>query len=179
MFQIVLDVSARRDIVILVVADHRLLRLAETEPAFHGLQKLTHRGTFGGDLNLDPLVVFEIDDGKRMAGFVEDVLGDIYSTLVAFGAERLTRSVDLVRVGALVTVGCVSGEGAHHIELVVVRESRIGGGDGSETHLADTARHGRRLLWCQLRRLWWCWDVVVGRLAVYGRHFGWGRGGIL
>lgn len=85
--------------------------------------------------------MFEVHGGECLAGFGEDVLRDVEGALVPFGAEGAAFAVGFVRVRAGGAVGGVPGEGLHDVELVVVGEAGVGGGDGGEEYLAGGVGH--------------------------------------
>ena len=93
---------------------------AYAKAAFHGLEQVPNHGAVGWDLHLHSMVVLEVDYRECLAGFVQDVLGDVEGTLVAFGAEGTAFAMDVIRVCAGGAVRGVSGECFHDIELVVV-----------------------------------------------------------
>ena len=89
-----------------------------------------------------------------MASFVEDVLSDVESSLVAFGAEGTAFPMEIVRVCAGGAVRGMAGECFHDIKLIVVRKTRVGGGDWREAYVAGWGSHGLFLedgFW----RYWW------------------------
>lgn len=88
---------------------------AQAEAAFHRLEQLADDGAVGRDLHLHAPVALEVDDGEGLAGFVEDVLGDVEGPLVAFGAETAAFAVDFVGVDAGGAVRGVAGEGFHDV----------------------------------------------------------------
>lgn len=114
---------------------------ADAKAAFHGLEQVPDDGAVGRDLHLHSVVVLEVDYGECLAGSVEDVLGDVEGTLVAFGAESTAFAMEVIRVCAGGAVRGVSGECFHDIELVVVGQTRVGGGDGREAYLAGWGSH--------------------------------------
>ena len=77
-----------------------------------------------------------------MAGSVEDVLGDVESSLVAFGAEGAAFPMEIVRVRAGGAVRGVAGECFHDIELIVVGKTRVGGGNWRKAYVAGWGSHG-------------------------------------
>ena len=76
-----------------------------------------------------------------MAGSVEDVLGNVEGSLVAFGAKAASFAVHFVWTCAGGAVGGVAGECFHDIELVVVGETRVGHRDGREADLTGWGSH--------------------------------------
>ncbi|KAL9096809.1 MAG: hypothetical protein Q9163_006400, partial [Psora crenata] len=119
----VVQIPARGDIVILVVADDGL-GVAEAQAALHGFEELADGAAVGGDFHLDALVGVQVDDGESVAGFVEDVLADVVGALASFGAEGFAPAIDLIRLGALGAMGSMSGEGSHDEQFIVVGETR-------------------------------------------------------
>ena len=147
---------------------------AQAEAALRRLEQLSHGGAVGGNLHLHAAVAIEVDDGEGPAGFVDGVLRDVKGALVAFGAEGAAAAVGFTRVRAGRAAGGVSGEGFHDVELVVVGEARVGGGDWGEDHLPGGVGHcggfGVGLYGCGFGGWWWGWDVVVGCFGVLGRQ---------
>ncbi len=103
---------------------------------------------------------------------------------MSFGAEGIAFLMDLIWMRAGGTVRGVAGECFHDIELVVMGQARISGGNFGEADLARRARLagcGGRHNWfalCSNYGRWrrWCWcDVVVSPLCVLGRHLASGR----
>ena len=82
-----------------------------------------------------------------MTGSVEDVLGHVEGSLVAFRAKAASFAVHFVWTCAGGAVGGVAGERFHDIELVVMGETRVGHRDGREADLTGWGSH------CSLRRL--------------------------
>ena len=76
-----------------------------------------------------------------MAGFIDDVLGDVAGSLVAFRAKAASFAVHFVWACAGGAVGGVAGERFHNIELVVMGETRVGRSDGGEADLTGWGSH--------------------------------------
>lgn len=105
--------------------------------ALHGLQQLEtllecvqqalHSGERAGDFEADTLGGRAVDDGVRVAVFAVDVLGDVDSASVAFGAEGGAGAMGLQRIEAEVAVRGVPLKGLHNIELVILGEAAVDG----------------------------------------------------
>lgn len=132
----------RWDVIVLVIADRSLLT-AESQTSLHGLEQFANDVTIDRYLDLDALVAFEVDDGEGLAGFVEDVLGNVLGALVAFRAKSFAFEVSLVRMSTGDTVRSVTGERFHDVELVVTGKAGVSGRYGREADLADCGRHDR------------------------------------
>ena len=86
------------------------------------------------------MVTVTVDEREGLPAFVVDVLGDVESSLVAFGAEGSTVAVDFVGAGTCGAVASVAGEGFHYVEFIVARDTGVVG-HRSEVDLADGVRH--------------------------------------
>lgn len=96
---------------------------------------------------MDTLVAIAVDDGKGLATFVVDVLGDVEGTLMPLWAESTAVAMDFVWASACRAMRSMTGESFHHVKLIITGKAGVGG-DRSEIDLADSRRHGG--LWC-------CW----------------------
>lgn len=76
-----------------------------------------------------------------MASSIEDVLGNVEGSLVAFGAEAASFAVHFIWTCAGEAVGGVAGECFHDIELVVMGKTRVGHGNGREADLTRWGSH--------------------------------------
>lgn len=146
-----------RDGIILIIAD-RLDLPSQAKSPLHSLEQFTHGTAVGGDLHLHATIAIEVDNGVGLPSAIEDVLGDVQGSGVAFGAEAAAFAVDFVGMGALEAAGGVAGEGFHDVELVVVGEARVGCWDGGEADLArGGGRHGGRFAFASFQNWLWFW----------------------
>lgn len=75
-------------------------------------------------------IAVEFDSRICLAGSVEDILSDIKSSRVTFGAEAASPAVNFIRMYTDGTIGCVARKGFHDIELVVMGKAGVGGRNG-------------------------------------------------
>lgn len=98
---------------------------AQTETALHGLEQVAHDFAAGGDLDVDALIAFAVEEGEGLAVTPVKILSHVAGALVTLGAQRAPLTVNFVGARARGAVRGVSGKRLDHVELVVAGWARV------------------------------------------------------